>query len=224
MKRFMKLAAMVALAGAVAACGGDDDSEADDPDVQELIDAMVSEGATTEQARCFIDELGFDDAERIYGADDADLSEDDMNSALAAFEACGAMEGGDGGESGTVDEEGLADEGDGEDAAAGDETAAGDLAEMRSCVSGGGLQVGESSAPPELDESIGIVDSFTVASESGGVGVVTLYEDGDLATEAREFQSSTEGDVDGLTIGQIDELVYSYMGDDPGLAVLEGCL
>lgn len=94
--RMLRPAATFAVASTLAlgllfgACGGDDDDGGDSAD-QALIDAMVSEGATEEQARCFIDELG-DDADRIYGADEDDLSEEDLERALQAFQDCGAFE------------------------------------------------------------------------------------------------------------------------------------
>lgn len=85
-----------------AACGDDDDnggsgrssgsgsgsSSASSSSDSDLIDAMVSEGATEEEARCFVEALG-DDAERLFGTpDDADLSEEDQDDLLAALEAC----------------------------------------------------------------------------------------------------------------------------------------
>jgi len=78
-------AGIVLLTFALTACGGDDGgSEVD----QALLDTMVAEGATEEQARCFLSELG-DDAERLFAAEDEDLSEDDQEKLLDAFEECG---------------------------------------------------------------------------------------------------------------------------------------
>jgi hypothetical protein len=89
-------AALPALVLAGAACGSDDDGGADGGDRQELVDSMVSEGATEDQARCFVDELG-DDAERLYTAADAELSEEDLSRIAEAFRTCdpeGATTGG----------------------------------------------------------------------------------------------------------------------------------
>lgn len=72
----------------VGACGDDDDGGGEN---EELVQAMVSEGATEEQARCFVDELG-DDAERMFSAADDELSEDDQEALFSALEECGAFE------------------------------------------------------------------------------------------------------------------------------------
>lgn len=76
-------AALLVMAVGLVGCS-DDDGEID----QELVDAMVSEGATEEEARCFIEEVG-NDAERIFNAADEDLSEEDLENVLNALEACG---------------------------------------------------------------------------------------------------------------------------------------
>lgn len=213
MKSIWKASAVAAVVMLAAACGDDDDSAADDPARQDLVDAMVSEGASEDEANCFIDELGLDDAERIYGADEADLSEDDMDKTLSAFEECSSSDD----ESDDNDDDASSDDDSGDD-----ESASGDLSAMKDCAESAGLTVANSTAPDDLNESLGIVDSFTVVSSQGGAGSVTLYTDGDLATEAREVESDLESD--GVTIGQMNELVYTYSGDSDGLASLEGCL
>ena len=78
------MAAMIVMAVGLVGCGGDDD---DAKINQDLVDAMVSEGATEEEARCFIEEVG-SDAERIFNAEDEDLSEEDLEKVLNAVEAC----------------------------------------------------------------------------------------------------------------------------------------
>lgn len=77
------MAALLVMALGLVACGDDDGGEIN----QDLVDAMVSEGATEEEARCFIEEVG-SDAERIFLASDDELSEDDLEKVLDAVEAC----------------------------------------------------------------------------------------------------------------------------------------
>lgn len=71
---------------ALAGCGGDDDSGGDN---EELVSALVSEGATEEEARCFVDELGADATQKFITAADAEFSEDELQDVFDALEACG---------------------------------------------------------------------------------------------------------------------------------------
>lgn len=87
--RALALAGAAVLAITFAACGDDDDDDSGGSANDELIAAMVSEGATDAEARCFVDEVG-DDAERLFTAADEDLSEEDEATLLAAFQACAA--------------------------------------------------------------------------------------------------------------------------------------
>jgi hypothetical protein len=86
------------MAMALAACGDDGGGESD-ADADAVIDAMVSEGATEDEARCFVEEIGSaDDAERLFTADDEDLSEGDLARLVEALTACGeAFQSGDDG-------------------------------------------------------------------------------------------------------------------------------
>lgn len=70
----------------MAGCGGDDGGG------QAVIDAMIDEGAPPEAARCVVEELGAEDAERIFVAEDQELSEDDMENMLDALEKCEEFE------------------------------------------------------------------------------------------------------------------------------------
>lgn len=81
----MLLAGGLLLAVALMACG--DDGGSASASTQELINMMVSEGATEEEARCFVDELG-DAAERLFGASEDDLSEEDQARLLEALMEC----------------------------------------------------------------------------------------------------------------------------------------
>jgi polyhydroxyalkanoate synthesis regulator phasin len=81
--------AVFTLTVGLTACG--DDDEGGSSNAQALIDAMVSEGAPEEEARCLVDELG-DDAERLWTSDDADLSEEDMEKFEEALKECGIIE------------------------------------------------------------------------------------------------------------------------------------
>lgn len=75
----------------LAACGSDDGtSEAD----REVIDALVDEGATEEEATCFVDALGADTVEKFIHADEDSVSADDQEAALAALDDCGVELGG----------------------------------------------------------------------------------------------------------------------------------
>ena len=84
-RRGMLLASVVLLAGALVACGDDDGGGS--ASNQALIDAMVSEGASADEARCFVEELG-DAAERLFSAEEEDLSDEDRDRLLAALEEC----------------------------------------------------------------------------------------------------------------------------------------
>lgn len=80
-------AAAVALAALlVSACGSSEGGVSGDTR-QKLIDAMVSEGATQENAECLVDELG-GDAERLWTTADADLTDEDTEKFTAAAQKC----------------------------------------------------------------------------------------------------------------------------------------
>lgn len=96
------------------------------------------------------------------------------------------------------------------------------LSDVQSCVEGEGLQVEGSPVPPDLNVSLGIVGTITVFSDNGGTGAITLYESVDSATEAREAESDFEND--GVAIGQSNEIVYVYTGDEAGLFAIERCV
>ena len=70
----------------ISACGSSGGGTSDDTR-QKLIDAMVSEGATQENAECLVNELG-DDAERPWTTEDADLSDEDTEKFTAAAQKC----------------------------------------------------------------------------------------------------------------------------------------
>lgn len=72
----MALCAM-SLSTAIA-CGGGDSANDD------LVEQLVAEGATEEQARCFVDELG-DDADRLMEADEDEISDEDAEKLIAAL-------------------------------------------------------------------------------------------------------------------------------------------
>lgn len=57
-------------------------------DREELVRAMVSEGATEEVANCFIDEVGVDGTKRIRASEDSELSESDMTTIERALQKC----------------------------------------------------------------------------------------------------------------------------------------
>ena len=80
----------VAAVTTLSACGGGGGAEeagVDDATRQKLIDAMVSEGAPKENAECIVDGLG-NDAERLWTADDADLSDEEKDRFTAVVEKC----------------------------------------------------------------------------------------------------------------------------------------
>jgi serine/threonine protein kinase HipA of HipAB toxin-antitoxin module len=52
-----------------------------------LIEAMVSEGGTREDAECLVDALGAD-AERLWNTPDEDLTEEESEQFFAAAEKC----------------------------------------------------------------------------------------------------------------------------------------
>lgn len=214
MKRHMRIVAVVTVAViGLTACGDDDDSSGgDDAGRDELIESMVSEGAPRQEAECFVDELGVEDAERIFGSEDDDLSDADIERASEALEACAGAGGGD--DSDPADEDAAAASDDGADG--------GDLSELSACIEGEGPQVESSSVPEDLREAVGIVDAITVVTDDGGTGSVTLYEDMEAAGVAREAESSLEND--GVTIGQMNEIVYVYTGSESGIDAIEGCM
>lgn len=82
-------AALVAvLALTVAGCGDDDDDSRSEAD-QEVIEALTSDGATEEQAECFVDALGADTVLKFLGApDEDDVTADEQADALEALQEC----------------------------------------------------------------------------------------------------------------------------------------
>ena len=83
--RVRTIAAAAAIGAlALAGCGG---GGSDDSTRQEIVDSMVSEGATEEQANCFVDELG-DDAQRLYEMEDDEATEEDMTQVIEAMSEC----------------------------------------------------------------------------------------------------------------------------------------
>lgn len=71
----------------LAGCGGDDDDRSEKE--QEVIDALVDEGATEDDAGCFVDALGADRVERFISASDDEVSAEDQAEALEALQECG---------------------------------------------------------------------------------------------------------------------------------------
>lgn len=67
---------------ALLLCGGV--AIAQDGDIAE---AMIAEGAPAALANCLVGQLG-DDAERLFTTSDADLSEEDTATLVAALDAC----------------------------------------------------------------------------------------------------------------------------------------
>lgn len=85
--------ASVALVFGAVACGDDGDSGGGDAEVdQELVDTLMSEGATREEAECFIGALG-DDAELMIGADEPE-DQETADRLLEAVTECTEGEGG----------------------------------------------------------------------------------------------------------------------------------
>ena len=83
--RVRTIAAAAAIGAlALAGCGG---GGSDDSTRQEIVDSRVSEGATEEQANCFVDELG-DDAQRLYEMEDDEATEEDMTQVIEAMSEC----------------------------------------------------------------------------------------------------------------------------------------
>lgn len=73
----------------VTACGGNDSASGSlDGDTREkLIDAMVSEGGTRENAECLVDALG-SDAEKLWSMDEANMTEEQQETFFGAAEKC----------------------------------------------------------------------------------------------------------------------------------------
>ncbi|MEX0783695.1 MAG: hypothetical protein WD557_13705 [Dehalococcoidia bacterium] len=71
----------ISLFGLVAAaCGGD-------PSNDEIVDRLVDEGLSEDQATCMVDELG-DDAGRLFGADEDEISDEDAEKLFGAVFSC----------------------------------------------------------------------------------------------------------------------------------------
>ena len=92
-RRLIGLSVAGLLVLGVAGCGDDDDDGGNGGgDNDELIDQMVAEGATREEAECVVDELG-DDAERLLTMDeDEDPDPEDLVKFLEAISECGIGE------------------------------------------------------------------------------------------------------------------------------------
>ena len=75
------VALVAALVLTLGACGDDYDSD--------LVDALKATGASQEEAECFIDEVGEDDAQRFVDLGDKEPSQDDVEKFLGAIEECG---------------------------------------------------------------------------------------------------------------------------------------
>jgi hypothetical protein len=84
----IRIMATGAALGIVTLAGCGSDGAGSGAEREQLVQAMVSEGATETQADCFIDRVGEDDAQRIFEADDAELSESDMEAIERALAAC----------------------------------------------------------------------------------------------------------------------------------------
>jgi len=85
MRKLTKVAvAAAALTLTLTACGGDDYDE-------DTVDALKALGASQEEAECFIDELGEDDAKKFLEASDGEVAPEDSEKYLAALDECGVQ-------------------------------------------------------------------------------------------------------------------------------------
>lgn len=77
---------VLGLALPLAGCG-DDSGELSEAERDELVETLVAEGASRDEAECFVDELE-GDLGRLINSDEAELSEDDAKALTAALTKC----------------------------------------------------------------------------------------------------------------------------------------
>ena len=201
-------ALVAALALTLGACGDDYDAD--------LVDALEAQGASQEEAECFIDEIGEDDAQGFLDNIDADSPPDNADEIIAALDECGVAPD-DAGSAETpestpeetevtdTDTEGT------EDTAPEAGAAIDDIA---ACLESAGLDVNTDDGPPARIDVLG-----------AGSGAVFFYADAAQASDASgQFIDTFGGGDTEFVSGSNGEVAYYYLNSSDEASQLEGCL